>query len=169
MTRERVHRERRHKEMTRWAATSLLLFGLMACGEVSTESTRGSTEPVVAPTTTEPDDTRPAEDLRPLSESEQETLDTAIADLAGRTEDDPGEIEVVSFDRITWNDGSLGCPEPGMMYTQALVDGWRIQLERDGVIYPYHAGSDGEPFLCESPSLKPGPDPSLSPPGDTER
>jgi hypothetical protein len=28
-----------------------------------------------------------------------------------------------------WNDGSLGCPEPGMMYTQALVNGYWLIIE----------------------------------------
>ena len=31
---------------------------------------------------------------------------------------------------VTWADGSLGCPEPGMKYTMALVPGYRIASGR---------------------------------------
>ena len=63
---------------------------------------------------------------------------------------DPGELEVVSVEEVTWPDGSLGCPEPGMSYTQALVEGSKVVLGHDGRVYVYHAGDDDQPFLCPS-------------------
>jgi hypothetical protein len=73
----------------------------------------------------------------------------------------PEEIILVDVVRVVWRDGSLGCPKPGVMYTQALVEGLRIRLRAGGVIYHYHSSKRGQPFLCESPSLQgslPGPD-----------
>ena len=60
-------------------------------------------------------------------------------------------ITVVSVDEVTWRDGSIGCPEPGMGYTQALVPGIRVVLELDGTRYEYHSGGSRSIFLCESP------------------
>jgi hypothetical protein len=62
------------------------------------------------------------------------------------------DIRVASAVEVVWNDGSLGCPEPGMMYTQALVPGYRIILEADGKVYAYHGATGRPPRLCEAPS-----------------
>lgn len=75
-------------------------------------------------------------------------VEQARADLAARIDVAESSIEVVSSDTVTWSDGSLGCPEEGKMYTQALVQGSRVVLNAEGETYDYHAGSDGDPFLC---------------------
>ncbi len=61
--------------------------------------------------------------------------------------------EVVEATWTTWNDASLGCPEPGMSYTQALVDGWRIVVKAGGSTYDYRFGGDSTPLLCQTPGL----------------
>ncbi|MFQ5522465.1 MAG: hypothetical protein ACE5F5_02660 [Acidimicrobiia bacterium] len=76
-------------------------------------------------------------------------VELARADLAERLGLEESAIEVVLAELVTWSDGSLGCPQPGMMYTQALVEGSRVVLQVEGRFYDYHAGTDGEPFLCE--------------------
>ncbi|MEU8224111.1 hypothetical protein [Kribbella sp. NPDC048915] len=78
--------------------------------------------------------------------------DQAKADLAQRLGVDAAQIRVISSEEVTWRDGSLGCPEPGMMYTQALVPGTRTVLEAGGKQYHYHSGGHRAPFLCERPS-----------------
>jgi hypothetical protein len=80
--------------------------------------------------------------------SNDPAVQLAIADLAERLGIATADVEVVSVDEVTWRDGSLGCPQPGMNYTQALVDGRRIVLNVDGVAYAYHSGRSGEPFYC---------------------
>lgn len=79
-----------------------------------------------------------------------DVVDAAVDDLAVRTRGDRAAIQVLSFEEVTWPDGSLGCPKPGEFYTQALVDGFRVVLSYDSRVYLYHAGSDEEPFLCPS-------------------
>jgi hypothetical protein len=73
----------------------------------------------------------------------------AVADLASQLDISPGDVTVVAAREVTWPDGSLGCPEPGMMYTQALVDGTLVVLEADGQRYEYHGGTPL--VLCENP------------------
>ena len=75
-------------------------------------------------------------------------VSTARSELARRLEIDEAEITLVGAGFVTWPSGALGCPEPDMMYTQALVPGYRIRLRAEGAIHHYH-GSEGEPpFHC---------------------
>lgn len=74
-----------------------------------------------------------------------------IADAASGAGIDPSEVEVVEAEAVTWNDGSLGCPEPGMSYTQALVPGYRVVIEIEGELLHFHSDSSGSFRLCEDP------------------
>jgi len=80
----------------------------------------------------------------------QRVVDAAVADLERRPETGAGTVEVALARRETFPDSSLGCPQPGMFYTQALVDGFRVVLVRDGRRWLYTAGRSGVPRLCES-------------------
>ena len=75
----------------------------------------------------------------------------ARADLAAHLGVEVDSIEVSMVEEVVWRDGSIGCPEPGMVYTQALVEGLRLTLLHDGTTYYYHQGDDKDPFLCEEP------------------
>jgi hypothetical protein len=78
-----------------------------------------------------------------------EVVEAAIADAAVRFGVPESQVAVAGALRVVWSDGALGCPEDGMMYTQALVDGYLLTLEVDGQRVAYH-GADGQPpFLCE--------------------
>lgn len=56
---------------------------------------------------------------------------------------------VKSATSVTWPDGSWGCPEPGMVYTQALVPGARAIVTVEGTSYDYRFGPGPSPRLCE--------------------
>jgi len=58
------------------------------------------------------------------------------------------QLVVVRAESVVWNDGSLGCPEPGMMYTQALVNGYWVVIEAAGRTYDFRVGSGGSFRLC---------------------
>jgi hypothetical protein len=62
---------------------------------------------------------------------------------------------VVSAEAVTWSDGSLGCPQPDRMYTQALVRGWRIRVAAAGQELDYHASVRGAWVLCQPGRAKP--------------
>jgi hypothetical protein len=86
-------------------------------------------------------------------------VDTLLAALAA----DAAQVAGVGADRVklllqepvTWPDGSLGCPQPGRMVTQALVSGWRIQFEADGRVHEYHASQRGRWLECAPGALAP--------------
>lgn len=75
----------------------------------------------------------------------------AVADLAAHTGVDPADIDVVANDRVTWRNGSLGCPKPGYSYIQMLVEGYRIVLHAGAEDYVYHGANGEAPFRCSEP------------------
>jgi hypothetical protein len=85
----------------------------------------------------------------------QSAIDDALTDAARRTGFKRTELEVLSAEAVTWSDGSLGCPQPGMMYTQALVPGFRIRLRAGAETLDYHAGRRGAPMLCPAGRVVP--------------
>jgi hypothetical protein len=77
------------------------------------------------------------------------TLDTVLQAARADAEQRAGAQGVVrSIDSVTWRDGSLGCPQPGRLYTQALVPGWRIRIDAGGVLHQYHANRQGMWLWC---------------------
>ena len=67
-----------------------------------------------------------------------------VAKLAGVPAD---QVTVISAEAVTFPDGSLGCPQPGMAYTQALVDGYKIVAEAGGKTYDFR-GTGSTFRLC---------------------
>ncbi|MFW5869218.1 MAG: hypothetical protein ACOCX2_15435, partial [Armatimonadota bacterium] len=71
-------------------------------------------------------------------------VEMAITDLAGRLSMDPEGIAVEDVEEVQWPNSALGLPEPGMMYTMAVMPGHRIVLRAKQRMYEYHAASRGE-------------------------
>lgn len=155
--------------MRTMAVLTALLLATIACGGGTETSTGGSitTAPpntgIEGPTTTISEGTTSTMAVDP----DLPTIEPARADLARRLRIDGEEIEVIAAQRVTWPDGSLGCPQPGMSYTQALVEGSRVVLRHDERVYVYHAGDDDQPFLCPSEE-KDGGHEFVPPPGFNE-
>lgn len=76
-------------------------------------------------------------------------LEPILADAAERLSVDPIQLTVLVAEQVTWPDGSLGCPQPGMSYTQALVDGYRVVVEAADTELDYRVGGSGGFRLCE--------------------
>jgi len=131
---------------------SLLLFGaatilLAACTASGGGASSGSAgEPSVA---------APAPSDQPAASGEislpAEVLDPIVADAATRLSVAPAAISIVSAKAETFSDGSLGCPEMGVMYTQALVDGYHVIVAADGTQLDYRGSAPGQFRLCENP------------------
>ena len=80
------------------------------------------------------------------------TVAAAIGDLAARENVTADQVVVAAWTPVTWTDGSLGCPQEGMSYTQALVEGELLILRTDSGIFQYHARTGGPFAYCENPS-----------------
>lgn len=165
-------RRNRQNGMKPIVLCAAILLVAVACGSGGPDATSdGSDSTGGSPVTSTPV-TGPVGSTTPTSQPSSpgsdgsETIDAAVADLADRLDIDPGDIDVESHETVVWNDGSLGCPRPGEVYTQALVEGSRTVLMVDGRRYFYHAADGRAPFLCENPELAPGPGVTLPPDND---
>lgn len=94
-------------------------------------------------------DTVPPSDPPIVGEVPDEILLRIREDLAARLQGDVTGAVVVVAEQVVWPDGSLGCPQPGAFYTQALVPGYKVVLELDGKRYDYRSGRGGTVKLCE--------------------
>ena len=61
---------------------------------------------------------------------------------------DPSEIEILDARAVTWSDSAVGCPRPGVFYTQMLVEGYRVVISVNGEPAYYHSARGRLPFLC---------------------
>jgi hypothetical protein len=133
-------------------ACALLLAFLAACAGPAADQPRSvPTRPIVSPDTISSIDGSPV-----TGEVPSAMLDAIVADAAAQTGIDEAEIEVIRAEQVTWNDGSLGCPEPGMLYTQALVEGYHVVLDVDGEELDYRADAAGRFRICENPDRSGG-------------
>jgi len=81
----------------------------------------------------------------------QGILDAVLADAAARTGVAVADIAVVGAAAVTWPNGALGCPQPGMMYTDMIVPGYHVVVEAGGKQLDYRFGIKGAPLPCENP------------------
>jgi hypothetical protein len=132
---------------------ALLLAGCAATGAPSDEPAT-SDRPVRTdhPAQPVPSDSAAAV----IGEVPDELLDQILASAADEAGVDIGAIEVLRAEAVTWTDGSLDCPEPGMMYTQALVDGYHVVVDASGTELDYRATTNGDYRLCENPGRPSG-------------
>lgn len=144
-----MHRRTVRWAACRWAASGVIALGLLLGG--------CATSPTEEPMTTrpEPPPTEPAaSDLPGVRE--------AIAAEAQRQGVSTDEVEVVSHADVVWSDGSVGCPQPGMMYAQALVPGRLLVLKVGDELASYHSAGAGFSYCAD-------PIPPLPPEADQSR
>jgi len=79
------------------------------------------------------------------------------ADAARRFAVSENEVVLVSAERLTWNDGAMGCPEPGRMYTQMLVPGFRVTAKTSAGQMIYHTDSRDAVVDCAPGHFQTGP------------
>lgn len=161
------------------ALVGALALGLTACGDVTVPGsgagptgattaapaeTSAPDDPTAATTTTEdemqsakpvpvPPSATPQLPTGPVPDAVLERADVqaAIQDYAERMDVPVEEVKVAGYADVTWSSGALGCPKPGMMYTQALVPGHQLVLSVDGKLASYHAADDKPFTYCANP------------------
>jgi hypothetical protein len=89
------------------------------------------------------------------SQPMQAMLDQIRSDAAQRAGVAPDKVQILTVQSVTWADGSLGCPEPGMLYTQALVRGHRIEVNAAGATLVYHSGPQNRFVHCPPERAQP--------------
>jgi hypothetical protein len=100
--------------------------------------------PVVSPVPVPPE-------TGPIVLPPEELHNRVLAHAAELTGLPVAELEVLRSLRVTWRDGSLGCPEPGMNYTMALVPGWHMIIRAGERLLDYRLSDRGF-MLCAHPT-----------------
>jgi hypothetical protein len=90
------------------------------------------------------------------SEVPAELLDKIRADLGKEQGVSAADVKLVGAQAVNWPNGALGCPKPGMMYTQAIVPGYRVELEAGGKRFAYHTSTRGGFKRCDNRFAPPG-------------
>lgn len=156
--------------LTACGQTSDGAFGSTTSVQPPVEATTTTTLPSVDPTSTtsvpaestttesidqstqEPNDERtaPSDPEYPESAVTEDLLDAIAADAAERTGVDSAQVEIVSVTGETFNNSSLGCPEPGQAYTQVITPGHIVIVRAGDAELDYRVGVQSETFkLCE--------------------
>ena len=105
--------------------------------------------------------TQPMPTPMPTSLTLDSAVQAALADASRRTGLAVEALQVKSATAVTWSDGSLGCPQPDRVYTQALVPGYRVRISAAGQELDYHASRRGPVSLCPAGrAVDPSPDDS---------
>ncbi len=80
-----------------------------------------------------------------------ELLNKVMADLEQRIGAERSEFTVKRAEAVQWNDGSLGCPKPGLAYQQLPVSGYWIVIDHQGKAYDYRTSERGYFVFCSNP------------------
>ncbi|MEO8019478.1 MAG: hypothetical protein ABI769_16830 [Pseudomonadota bacterium] len=78
----------------------------------------------------------------------REVRRAVVSDAARRFRVAESAVVLVHAEQMTWSDGSLGCPEPGQMYTQSVVPGFRVVARTVEGEFLYHTDSRGKVLVC---------------------
>ncbi|WP_376695828.1 hypothetical protein [Wenzhouxiangella sp. EGI_FJ10305] len=149
-------------DLIRFCLVLVFAGALAACQDQAPETTETppaeTAESEEAETDNSGDDAAQGKDMTEAENDRmglEEAISAARKDLAERSGVDADDIGVIKARAVTWPNGALGCPEEGMMYTQALVEGFHILLDDGEAEHAYHAGRDGKPFFCPAERSQP--------------
>lgn len=99
----------------------------------------------------------PANPAQPRQPAKSADLLSAMArDLAQRLGVKSSELQVLAVESVVWDDGSLGCPQPGQSYVMAQTPGVRVLFQNGGKTYQYHASDRGHFVYCPNPAQPAG-------------
>jgi hypothetical protein len=147
--------------MARFLATLVLSSLAAACaasGEEKRATPRAPPTRIPAPALNE----QPAGQVVSTTAIPIDVRRAVVADAAKRFKVAASAVVLTRAEQVTWPNGALGCPEPGMMYTQALVPGFRVVAKTSGGELLYHTDGLGNLRSCrvqEGPELpQPAPD-----------
>jgi hypothetical protein len=156
----------------------LLVFGAFAATAASASDGK-SGERRIAPPTRIPDPVEavlaPTGTQVSITAIPREVRHAVVIDAAKRFNVAENAVVLTRAEQITWPDGSLGCPQPGRMYTQMLVQGFRVAAKTAVGELTYHTDGRGNVVSCAAgmPGQRPadaareGVEPRTGPPPQT--
>jgi hypothetical protein len=137
-------------------SVAALLVAVSACASAGDGPSAGSSTSSSPPSATSSPGSGGTGDTAspslPADLRDRPAVAAAIADAADRAGVAPAAVTVAGWTPVTWSDGSLGCPQEGMGYTQVQVDGQLLVLQVDTALFQYHSRGGGPFAYCANPS-----------------
>lgn len=141
---------------------ALLLVGCTASGASTTplaatpldgspSATPAASQATAAPSPTGPAAATAASPQPTLSADATKSVGLAKAALAKKTGTAADQIQIISVTSTRWPTSALGCPQPGMFYSQLVTPGYRIVLQAGGQTYEYHSDRGRRVVYCAKP------------------
>jgi hypothetical protein len=75
-------------------------------------------------------------------------VDAALQAAATHLGVSPDQLQVTLVEPHQWPDASLGCPQPGQMYSQVVTPGYLVMITSGGHQLEYHTDMRGRVTLC---------------------
>jgi hypothetical protein len=110
--------------------------------------------------------TVPAADPVSITNLPRELRRVVVADAARYLNVAESSVVLTRAEQVTWSDGALGCPQPGMAYTQALVPGFRVVARSVERQLTYHTDAGARAIRCDEPLPARGQRPPDGAPGN---
>ncbi|MEJ2109442.1 MAG: hypothetical protein P8Z37_05920 [Acidobacteriota bacterium] len=124
-----------------------IAIGACGSGETVDNDTAVNADPESSKEMNAPEEFLRAKDLNPPPSSilagSEKALESAVADLSGKSGVPAAEIVLVSMEAAEWGDTSLGCPQEGYSYAQMITPGYRMVLDAGGNQFDYHTDLQG--------------------------
>ena len=79
----------------------------------------------------------------------QPAVDAAVQDAAGHLGVSPSQLHVDQVEPRQWPDASLGCPQPGQLYSQIVTPGFLILISMGSKQLEYHTDGRANVKLCK--------------------
>lgn len=79
----------------------------------------------------------------------QPAVEAATRDAAVHLGVSAADLQVDQVDARQWGDSSLGCPRPGLMYSQIVTPGFVIVISGAGKRLEYHTDARARVVLCQ--------------------
>ena len=132
-----------------WLAIAVVVLAVTACArDAGGSPSAGSERPTRSGVPAEPVPSASAPAV--TGEVPVTILGAILRDATERSGLGLDDLVVTRAEAMTFSDGSLDCPEPGMAYTQALVDGYQVEIGAGGETLDYRVGAGGSFRLCEA-------------------
>jgi len=125
-----------------WLAIALTLGG---CGQ-----NPGPPTPTSAPTPPPPA-VAPVVSPVPganVGPEQQQAVAAALRDAATHLGVAASDLSVQQVEARDWSDSSLGCPQPGNLYSQIVTPGFLIVINSRGKQLEYHSDTRARVVLC---------------------
>ena len=100
------------------------------------------------PTAAATPSTTPAASIPPQANAAVEQVRQAVATKTGAA---LASVTVNSVTALNWPDSALGCPQPGVMYSQLVTPGYKIVVSAKGQTFEYHSDRGSHVVTCPTP------------------